>query len=64
MIITNCEKDYGKAALESYRRRNEIETLFDDFKNTPDWNWTRSYYIENMRGRLFVIFFLLYLSAS
>ena len=55
VILTNCEKD-AASALESYRRRNAVEILFDDFKNTLDGDRTRSHSPQTMLGRLIVIF--------
>ena len=55
MILTNCEKD-AASALESYRRRNDVGILFDDFKNTLDGDRTRSHSPQTMLGRLIVIF--------
>ncbi|MBR1919088.1 MAG: hypothetical protein IJ831_05630 [Spirochaetales bacterium] len=55
MILTNCEKDASRA-LVSYRRRNDVEILFDDFKNTLDGGRTRSHSPDALLGRIFVIF--------
>lgn len=54
-IISNCEKDASKA-LSSYRQRNEVEVLFDDFKNSLTGDRTRSHGDSTLFGRLFILF--------
>ncbi len=59
-IHSNTEKDAAKA-LVAYRRRSDIEQLFDDLKNTLDCNRIRVHSKAAMRGRLFVQFIALIL---
>ena len=55
VIISNCEKDVSKA-LSSYRQRNEIEALFDDFKNSLTGDRTKAHNDQTFFGRLFIFF--------
>ena len=55
VIISNCEKDASKA-LSSYRQRNEVEVLFDDFKNSLSGDRTKSHNDSALFGRLFLLF--------
>ena len=55
VIISNCEKDASKA-LSSYRQRNEVEVLFDDFKNSLTGDRTKCHNDQTLFGRLFVLF--------
>lgn len=48
-------KDASKA-LSSYRQRNEVEVLFDDFKNSLTGDRTRSHNDSALFGRLFILF--------
>jgi len=59
-IHTNTEKD-AKKALSAYRKRFDIEQLFDDLKNTLDCNRLRVHTKPAMQGRLFVQFIALIL---
>lgn len=59
-IHTNGEKDATKA-LVAYRRRSDIEQLFDDLKNTLDCNCIRVHTKGAMLGRLFIQFIALIL---
>jgi len=63
-LITN-RTDLGKEeALSLYKRRNEIERLFDVLKNEIDGNRIRNHSDEAMAGKLFILFVTLVLYAS
>ncbi len=58
ILYTNAEKDPAEA-LHLYRRRNDIELLFDDLKNASDSRRLRVPSDAVMQGRLFVSFLAL-----
>ncbi len=54
VIISNCEKNAAKA-LSAYRQRNEVELLFDDFKNSLTGDRTRCHNDSTFFGRIFLL---------
>jgi transposase len=62
IILTNCEKN-AKEALEAYCERSLVETQFDDFKNGLDLSRFRTHGPNTMRGRAFVQFLALIITA-
>jgi transposase len=62
VILSNCEKD-AKAALEAYRERALVESQFDDMKNDLALSRVRTHGPNTMRGRIFVQFLSLILTA-
>jgi len=58
ILMTNCEKDAGKA-LAQYRRRDMIEKNFDDMKNELDMKRLRIQGTEAMESRTFIQFIAL-----
>ena len=63
VILTNCEKD-AKAVLEAYRERSLVESQFDDMKNDLALSRLRTHGPDTMRGRAFVQFLSLILTAQ
>lgn len=55
VLLSNSIKD-SETALKNYRLRSEVEYLFDIHKNHHDGRKPRTWYDENLRGRLFVQF--------
>lgn len=55
VLYTNAEKDPAQA-LRLYRRRGDIEQLFDDLKNASDSRRLRVHSDAVMQGRLFISF--------
>jgi transposase len=62
VILSNCEKN-AKAALEAYRERTLVESQFDDLKNDLALSRMRTHGPNTMRGRAFVQFLALILTA-
>jgi len=62
VILTNTEKD-GAACLKAYRERSLVEQSFDDFKNELDLKRLRTHNQDTMRGRVFVQFLALVITA-
>jgi hypothetical protein len=62
VILSDCEKD-AKAALEAYRERALVESQFDDMKNDLAMSRVRARGPDTMRGRIFVQFLSLILTA-
>lgn len=62
VILTNCEKD-AAAALDAYRERSLVESQFDDMKNDLALSRLRTHGPDTMRGRAFVQFLALILTA-
>lgn len=58
ILYTNAEKDPVEA-LRLYRRRNDVELLFDDLKNASDSRRLRVHSDAVMQGRLFISFLAL-----
>ena len=63
IILTNCEKD-AAAALAVYRERSLVESQFDDMKNDLALYRLRTHEADTMRGRAFVQFLALVLTAQ
>jgi len=63
VILTNCEKN-AKAALDAYRERTLVESQFDDMKNDLAMSRLRTHGPDTMRGRAFVQFLALILTAQ
>jgi transposase len=63
VILTNCEKDAAKALL-AYRERALVETQFDDMKHDLAMSRMRTHGPDTMRGRAFVQFLALVLTAQ
>jgi transposase len=63
VILTNCEKDAAKA-LAAYRERALVESQFDDMKNDLAMSRMRTHNQDTMRGRAFVQFLALVLTAQ
>ena len=64
ILITNRTDLDKEKALSLYKRRNEIERLFDVLKNEIDGNRIRNHSDEAMEGKLFILFVTLVLYAS
>ena len=62
VIVTNCEKN-AALALEAYRERSLVEQSFDDLKNELDMKRLRTHSSDTMRGRIFVQFLALIITA-
>jgi transposase len=62
VILTNCEKD-AAGALSAYRERSLVESQFDDMKNDLAMSRLRTHGADTMRGRVFVQFLALILTA-
>lgn len=58
VIISNCEKDATKAYF-SYKQRNNIEILFNTFKNSLKGDRTKCHNDNTLFGRLFMLFIAL-----
>lgn len=56
ILITNSDKLGKFEALSTYRRRNEVERIFDAMKNEMDGERLRSHSTETASGRLFILF--------
>jgi len=63
VIVTNCEKD-AAAALYAYRERSLVESQFDDMKNDLAMARFRTHGPDTMRGRTFVQFLALIITAQ
>jgi transposase len=63
VIITNCEKD-ATSALEAYRQRSLAEQSFDDLKNELEMKRLRTHNSDTMRGRVFIQFLALIITAQ
>jgi hypothetical protein len=63
VILTNCEKDAAKA-LHAYRERSLVESQFDDMKNDLAMSRLRTHGPDTMRGRAFVQFLALVITAQ
>jgi transposase len=63
VILTNCEKD-AASALDAYRERSLVESQFDDMKNDLELRRLRTHNQDTMRGRAFVQFLALVLTAQ
>ena len=63
VILTNCEKD-AEAALKAYRERTLVEAQFDDMKNDLAMARFRTHGQDTMRGRAFVQFLALIITAQ
>jgi transposase len=63
VILTNCEKD-AAAALCAYRERSLVESQFDDMKNDLAMSRLRTHGPDTMRGRAFVQFLALVITAQ
>jgi hypothetical protein len=63
VILTNCEKDAAEA-LAAYRERSLVEAQFDDMKNDLALSRWRTHSPDTMRGRAFVQFLSLVLTAQ
>ena len=55
VIVSICEKDASKALL-SYGQRNEVEVVFDDFKNSLSGDRTKCHSDSTLFGRFFILF--------
>jgi len=64
IIVTNLENMDKEKVLFLYKRRNEVERLFDVLKNEIDGNRIRNHSNETMEGKLFLLFITLILIAS
>jgi transposase len=62
VILTNCEKDAAQA-LSAYRERSLVESQFDDMKNDLAMSRLRTHGADTMRGRAFIQFLALILTA-
>ena len=62
VILTNCEKD-ATAALDAYRERALVESQFDNMKNDLGMARFHTHGQDTMRGRAFVQFLALVLTA-
>jgi transposase len=63
VILTNCEKNAARA-LKAYRERSLVEQSFDALKNELDMRRLRTHSSDTMRGRVFVQFLSLVLTAQ
>jgi len=63
VVLTNCEKDAAKA-LSAYRERSLVESQFDDMRNEPGLSRLRTHGPDTMRGRAFVQFLALVITAQ
>ena len=63
VILTNCEKDAARA-LAAYRERSLVESQFDDMKNDLAMSRCRTHGPGTMRGRAFVQFLALVVTAQ
>ena len=63
VILTNCEKDAAKA-LFAYKERTLVESQFDDMKNDLAMSRLRTHGPDTMRGRAFVQFLALVITAQ
>jgi transposase len=63
VILTNCEKD-AASALFAYRERALVESQFDDIKNDLAMSRLRTHGPDTMRGRTFVQFLALIVTAQ
>jgi transposase len=63
VILTNCEKDAGEA-LGAYKERSYVESSFDDMKNDLEMRRMRTHGPDTMRGRIFVQFLALVITAQ
>ncbi|MDR1486734.1 MAG: transposase [Deltaproteobacteria bacterium] len=61
-MLTSCEKN-AITALEAYRERALVESHFDDMKNELSMDRIRTHGSHTMRGRTFVQFLALILTA-
>ena len=64
IIVTNLENMDKESVLFLYKRRNEVERLFDVLKNEIDGDRIRNHSNETMEGKLFLLFITLILIAS
>jgi len=64
VIITNNEKLMRDEVLDLYRRRNDIELMFDSLKNELDGGRLRSHSQETIEARLFIKFIGLILYSA
>lgn len=64
IIVTNLENMDKEKVLFLYKRRNEVERLFDILKNDIDGNRIRNHSNETMEGKLFLLFITLILYAA
>jgi transposase len=64
IIITNLKNMDKESVLFLYKRRNEVERLFDVLKNEIDGDRIRNHPNETMEGKLFLLFITLILIAS
>jgi len=58
VLMSTAEKNAAKA-LESYRKRGEVELSFDDMKNLLDLNRLRNHNEHTVKGKIFVNFIAL-----
>lgn len=63
VILSNCEKDSAQA-LCAYRQRSLVESQFDDMKNDLSLSRLRTHGPDTMRGRAFIQFLALILTAQ
>ena len=64
ILITNRTDLNKEQVLSLYKKRNEVERLFDILKNEMDGNRIRNHSNETMEGKLFVLFVTLAVYAS
>ncbi|MGB9811745.1 MAG: IS1634 family transposase [Dictyoglomus turgidum] len=64
IIVTNLENMDKEKVLFLYKRRNEVERVFDVLKNEIDGDRLRSHSNETMEGKLFMLFITLILYAA
>lgn len=64
ILITNSDKLNKEEALSPYRRRNEVERIFNAMKNTIDGERLRSHSAETASGKLFIFFISLIIYSA